>query len=262
MTNSCPITCVICAYETSSYLEECIRSLLNQTVHPHILISTSTPNNFVTSIAKKYNLPLFINSGKADMQDNWNFAYAQAQTPYVTICHQDDYYEPTYIETLLKPILKDKENKILLLHTRWKVLKGTHKKQNICSVIHFGLNLFASFFPSNKWIRKRALSFGNSIKTPSVCYNKTKLAGPLFTSSYQYACDWDTFLKLTDLVGNFVYISKPVFLYRISSEALSNVYIHNNQRAKEDFKIFCTCWPKSIATILAKIYTITYSVYK
>ena len=37
-------TFAVCAYGESPYLEECVRSLLDQNVKSRILIATSTPN--------------------------------------------------------------------------------------------------------------------------------------------------------------------------------------------------------------------------
>ena len=48
-------TFVVCVYKESRYLEECIESLLAQTVKSKIVMVTSTPNNFVNKIAEKYN---------------------------------------------------------------------------------------------------------------------------------------------------------------------------------------------------------------
>ena len=57
-------TFVVCAYKQSEYLEECIQSLKKQNVQSNIIISTSTPNEYITNIAKKYDLPVYINDGE------------------------------------------------------------------------------------------------------------------------------------------------------------------------------------------------------
>ena len=44
-------TFAICAYKESPYLEECIKSLKNQTIKSNILIATSTPNDYIKGIA-------------------------------------------------------------------------------------------------------------------------------------------------------------------------------------------------------------------
>ena len=46
-------TFVVCAYKESPYLEECIKSLLAQTVRSEILITTSTPNEKIAAISAK-----------------------------------------------------------------------------------------------------------------------------------------------------------------------------------------------------------------
>ena len=40
-------TFVICAYKESKYLEECIKSLINQTVKSNIIMTTSTQERCV-----------------------------------------------------------------------------------------------------------------------------------------------------------------------------------------------------------------------
>ena len=47
-------TFVICAYKESPYLEECVKSLIRQTIKSNIIIVTSTPNSYIEDIAGKY----------------------------------------------------------------------------------------------------------------------------------------------------------------------------------------------------------------
>ena len=46
-------TMVICAYGISTYLEECIQAVKNQTVFSEIYIYTSTPNDHIKGLAEK-----------------------------------------------------------------------------------------------------------------------------------------------------------------------------------------------------------------
>ena len=55
---------VICAYKESPFLEECIVSLKKQTVESNIIMITSTPNDYIRNMAKKYEIELFINHGE------------------------------------------------------------------------------------------------------------------------------------------------------------------------------------------------------
>ena len=95
------LTFVICAYKESPYLEECIHSLLAQTVPCTVLLSTSTPNHKIRQAAASLSVPLFVSEHAPSIADDWNSAYQLANTDYVTLAHQDDYYEPEYAETVL-----------------------------------------------------------------------------------------------------------------------------------------------------------------
>ena len=89
-------TFVVCAYKEEKNLDECVKSLVNQTCKSKVKIATSTPNDFIKKIAKKYNVELCINEEKSShLKDFW-FAYKQATTKYVTLCHQDDVYYPKF----------------------------------------------------------------------------------------------------------------------------------------------------------------------
>lgn len=54
-------TFVVCAYQECEYLEEAIRSVKEQTISAKILISTSTPNDFIQGIADRYDIPVCVN---------------------------------------------------------------------------------------------------------------------------------------------------------------------------------------------------------
>ena len=45
-------TFVVLAYKESSFLEECIKSVLNQELKTEVVIATSTPNSYIDDLAK------------------------------------------------------------------------------------------------------------------------------------------------------------------------------------------------------------------
>ena len=81
---------VLCAYKESEYLEECLLSLLNQTVKTDIVICTSTPNDFIDNIAAKYGVKVFSHQDGNKAQHNFNYALRNFKADYITLCHQDD----------------------------------------------------------------------------------------------------------------------------------------------------------------------------
>lgn len=94
-------TFVICAYKESPYLEECIRSLKNQSVRTNLRMATSTDNGHIRALAEKYGIPLDINPGPGGITQDWNFAYSRAGTPLITLAHQDDVYCKDYAKEIL-----------------------------------------------------------------------------------------------------------------------------------------------------------------
>ena len=110
-------TFCVCAYKESVYLEKCIRSLLAQRVRGKILIATSTPNAYIDQIARRYEIPIYVNPVSNGIAGDWNYAYSKADTPLVTIAHQDDIYDKGYLESVLKAVNKVK--KPILIHTMY-----------------------------------------------------------------------------------------------------------------------------------------------
>ena len=200
-------TFAVCAYKESPYLEECVRSLAEQTIKTNILIATSTPCEYISNIAKKYQIPLYVREGKSDIRDDWNFAYDQAKTDWVTIAHQDDKYDKDYVKEFLDTIVKY-QNPIAFVTDYIPIKNGKIGSRDINSRIR---KILRKPLKNPKKARKRfwkraILSLGNSICCPAVTYHKSVLGASFFTSELKYNIDWDTFLKIADTEGSFCYI--------------------------------------------------------
>ena len=248
-------TFVICAYKECRYLEQCILSLINQTVSSNIIMVTSTDNDFINRMAIKYKIHLYVRKGKSDIQKDWNFGYRKANSDLVTIVHQDDIYEKNYLEQILK--FYQFNNNVLFLCTDYYVLKDNKKELDINSklkrILKFPLRF--SLFNGLKWFKVGALSFGNSINCPSVTYNKLLLgSNNIFTSKLKFSLDWDTFLKFAKGKGKIGYISKKLICYRIHDEATTVEFINSKERLKEDIIMFEKIWPKFIVKFIMKFY--------
>ena len=115
-------TFAICAYKESKFLEECIESIINQEVESNIIIATSTNNDYITKLGEKYNIPVYVRDGKPDIQDDWNFAYKNAKTKYVTIAHQDDIYNKDYSKHIKNEAEKTKDS--IMFFTDYRELKN------------------------------------------------------------------------------------------------------------------------------------------
>ena len=248
-------TFMVCAYKESEYLEACIQSLLAQTVKSKIMISTATPNALIEGVAEKYGLKVVVNTGEGGNANDWNYAYSQAETPLVTLAHQDDLYDPAYTETFLQMINGAK--KPLLFFTDYNELRGevfVHKNRllRVKRILLFPLRArcLQGWYPA-KWF---SLAFGCAINCPSVGFIKENLPEKIFVPGFKSDADWEAWVKLMKLKGSFVYTRKELVSHRIHPGSQTSAVLGENIRVKEDYEMFCRMWPKWVAKILIKFY--------
>lgn len=248
-------TFVICAYQESPYIEQCINSLLCQTIRSNIIISSSTPCNYLRNIADKYGLELLINTGEKGIAGDWNYAYNQVNTPLVTIAHQDDIYEPEYLQGILSVI--NKAGHPLIAFSDYGELRGMEKIYSNSLLKVKRILLLPLRFKvcwGSKFIRRRCLSLGNCICCPAVTYVKPNLPDVIFSNEFSSNLDWQAWEKLSKNKGEFVYYPKRVMLHRIHEESTTSQLIAEKQRISEDYTMFCHFWPKKIASLIMKCY--------
>lgn len=246
-------TFIICAYKEQKNLENCLISLINQTQKSNIMISTSTPNDFVKNISKKYGVELVINKEQKGHAADFNFAYSLAKTKYVTLCHQDDIYLPTYAEAVINKMEKAK-NPIIAFTNYYELRNDKIKKYNALLIVKRIINFPLRIFKNSKKVRLFTLSIGNAISAPTVTYNKKKVKQAVIDTDFKSNIDWITYIELAKLKGSFVYVGKSQLLRRIHEESLTTSVIANNIKHEEDYKIFQMFWPNWIAKILLKQY--------
>lgn len=250
-------TFVVPAYKESKYLEDCIKSLLNQSIKSNILISTSTPNEYINNIANKYNIKLVINDDPS-MAKDWNYGYDSANTKLVTIAHQDDIYEPNFLSEVINYV--NKANDPIIIFTDYYEIRNGKKVSNILNlkikrIMNRPYKNIKNW--SNKKIRQRILSFGDSISCPTVTLIKDKCGKSPYDTNFKCSADYKTWARLSKLDGDFVYIPKLLMGHRIYNESTTTESLKNNIRQKEDASILAEFWPTPIAKLIYKIYSIS-----
>ncbi len=253
-------TFVVCAYKKSPFLEECVRSLLHQTVSSEILIATSTSNDMIRAVAEKYKLELYVREGESDIRTDWNFAYDLADSTYVTLAHQDDLYHQDYVKSLIRSVEK-KKDVTLFFSSYLPIRHGIRGNKDINCQIRRFLRLPVKRHGSSSFWKRAILSMGNSICCPSVTYNKEILGDSIFTSTMKFDIDWDTFYKLSQIEGEFVYYDAPLTYYRIHDGATSKAFIEDRQRVTEDRAMFRKFWPEWMIDPIMSIYKYAYKTY-
>lgn len=245
----------VCAYGESIYLEECIKSLLEQSVKSNIIIATATPNEHIYGIADKYGIPVYINMGETGITRDWNYAYNMVSEPYVTIAHQDDVYHKDYTKMALS-YLKKSKNPIIYFtdygEIRNEKIVTANKLLRIKRIMLLPLRI--SFFWKSRFIRRRILSLGSPICCPSVLFVKDNCPEQVFSHGFRADEDWEAWEMLSRRKGSFVYNKNILTYHRIHEESETSKILGDNARHKEDYVMYCKFWPKFIAKILTGLY--------
>ncbi len=249
-------TFALCAYGESLYLEECILSLMNQSIPVGIIVVTSTPNRHIEALADKYHLKYYVNEGAGGIAEDWNFGYHKAPGKIVTLAHQDDIYAPPFAQRNLQRINRA-ERPLISFADYGEIRNGQrvtgNRLLNIKRIMLLPLRI--GMLQRSRFVRRRILSFGSPICCPSVTYVKENLPKVIFEPGYRGSLDWQTWERLSRLKGSFVYCNELLMYHRIHAESATTAIIADHDRSKEDYEMFCRFWPKKIAGMIEYFYS-------
>ena len=264
-------TFAICAYKDSPYLEECMASVKRQSCSSEVICCTSTPSPYISRLAEKYGIPLYVREGKSGIREDWLFAYEKAGGKFVTIAHQDDRYRKNYTETLLAMYRKYPDMTVFCsdyaavmmepkpdgsLRAR---LQMVNRVWLVKKFLRLPLRL--RFLADRTGVKRAALLFGNSICCPSCAYNKGELGNRLFESSFEFALDWDNLYELAGRKGRFVCSERPLIYYRVHPGATTKQCIEDNRRKEDETAMFRKMWPEPAVRLLMHFYRKAYDAY-
>jgi len=244
---------VLCAYGESPYLEECIRSLRAQRRPTRVVMSTSTPNALIRAAAEKWDIPLFVREGESGLAADWNFALECADTPLVTLAHQDDIYLPAYTERMLAAM--NRARRPVLFSSGYAELRGEERVSssrllNIKKLLRVPMRLF----PGSVAARRLSLAFGDSLCCPSVTYVRDIMRAHPFRDDFRCDLDWQQWEILSRKRGEFVFCPEALVLHRIHPASETSRVLSRNARRAEDLAMFRVFWPEGIARFLAARY--------
>jgi glycosyltransferase involved in cell wall biosynthesis len=246
---------VVCAYGESPYLEDCVRSLRDQTVTTQVLMATSTPNRHIERVAARYDVPLVASGQKPGIASDWNHAIGCARTPLVTLAHQDDRYLPRYAEQVLT--YAERAQHPLIFFTDYAELRGDEvvvgnailqvKRLLLAPMRHRPIN-------DRRGDKRAILRWGSAVCCPSVTYCTDNLPQPPFSQGLSCDLDWDAWERFSRLEGEFVYIDEILMQHRIHEASETSRLIHDNTRTQEDFEMLCRFWPTPLAKLINLAY--------
>jgi hypothetical protein len=254
-------TFAIPVYRAAPNLAALIETLRAQTgVRSEILLTSSTPSPELDEIAQRHALPVHINPQRIDIAADWNFALGAAQTPFVTLAHQDDLFAPAYVVQLASALRRHPGACFAFCDYTEHTSLGA-RPTNINLRIKRALRQRA--FGARECITEtrdkvRLLSLGNPICCPSVMFNRSTVADFRFPGGFQTNLDWMAWLELARRPGGFVYVHDRLVSKGVHASSETTATITNRAREREDRALFDSLWPRPIAAVLSTLYKIGY----
>lgn len=232
-------TFVILAYHESDDLEECIKSVINQSVKSNIVIATSTPNDYIIDLASEYSLGVMVSNEKSNKGRDYNFAINCYDSKLLTIAHQDDLYDRNYTKEILACYHKNKDATIIFTDNyEIEKEKKIRKSKKLFWKRYFLFPLRFSFLQTNTFFKLRCLRRDKFICTSSITFVKDNLKDNIFPTDLKYDNDWQGLIDLAKNKTKFVYLKKELVGYRIDNKK------SNKKKLKEDTDILKSLYPK------------------
>lgn len=250
----CRHTFVVLAYKESKYLEECIKSVLNQSYSSEVIIATTTDNKYIRDLAIKYKLDVTVGN-HTSIGGDFDFAVSCGKTELVTVAHQDDVYDYDYAKKMVDAY--DKYGDAIIIFSDYYEIRNNKK---VCSNLNLRIKrilLFSLRFRNlskYKMWKRLGIRFGNCICCPAVTFVKKNCPNDIFKSDYKCNIDWFAWERLSKLKGRFIYIKDKLMGHRISKDSTTTDIIRQGIRTQEDYDIYLKFWPKWIAKLLTKLY--------
>lgn len=231
-------TFVILAYNVSDDLEECIKSVINQSVKSNIVIATSTPNDYIIDLASEYSLGVMVNKAKSNKGRDYNFAINSFDTELVTIAHQDDLYDRNYTKEILNCYKKNKKATIIFTDN-YEIYedKKIKKSKKLFWKRYYLLPLRFSFLQNKKVLKLRSLRRDKFICTSSITFVKKNIEEEIFPTNLKFDNDWQGLIDLAKKDTRFVYLRKKLVGYRVGEKKISKT------KLKEDETILKSMYP-------------------
>lgn len=251
---------VVPAHGHSPHLADCLASLNSQTQRSQIVIATATPFDGLAELARAHDARLAVNPAGGGIGRDWNFALAQASTPWVTLAHQDDIYLPEFTERTMA--LATTRADLRLVFTGYRELAG-EVERGLTPMLSIKRLLLELGFAGRRTVsgrsaKLRLLRLGCPIPCPSVTL-KLGASTLRFREDMKVNLDWDAWRRLALEDGAFGYARSALLVHRIHDSSETSAGVRDGARAREDLLMFEQFWPAPVARVLARAYARSYA---
>lgn len=223
------ITITIPVYQRYDFFEEAIESAIDQTLRCRVLVvDNHSDHEKFRDYVKKLNNPrvrYFRNEKNLGMVNNWNRCIELADTPWVSILHDDDILHPSFIEILLNFI------------THYPDVGLVAGKVNVGRAVSD--DLFSrpiNITPNAKFIKNTYFLYRNLSPFPGVAFKKELVEKVgFFEPSLHPVADLYFWYRLACVTRTAI-LDEILAFYRISEQQESYSTVVQLIKANEAFK--------------------------
>lgn len=249
---------VILAYNESDDLEECIKSIKNQSVKSNVLIVTSTKNDHIIDLASEYSLGVMVNDSESNKGNDYNFALESVNTELITLVHQDDLYDRNYAKEVIN-CYKENQDALIIFTDYYEIHFDKKIKRNATLLRKKIYNYLLKYklFNNITFFKRMSLRFENAICTSGVTFVRKNINNSLFPTDLIYNNDWAGFEKLSFINKPFVFLPLKLIGYRMDyCKEKTFDYI------KEDIIMYKKFWPSKLVNYIYrnKLLKLNYSI--
>ncbi len=214
------VSVCIPVYNGEKYIEETIRSVLNQDfVNIEVVIQENASSDRTREIvqnmaAKDSRVKVFINSNTVSMAKNWNLALNNSNGNYVQLLSADDLIMPEFVSSALS-VLENNES-IDFVSTEHLLLfpnKARGRKIDVKGgerVLTCGEVLLKNPFSINFTVFRKAFLVSLMLQQ-----------GKYFREPY-FTCDYDLWIRAAERKSKVFFIPNVLAKYRVHDDSLSS----------------------------------------
>ena len=233
---------IIPCYNGENYITETLNSIFNQSYTQFILtvIDDHSKDNSLSLLQGITDSRLCIiqNKEQLTITQNFNNCVRHSQTDLFCIMHQDDVYEPNYLEEMVEAMNTHKETAIA--HCDFFTIDEAGSK-----IIDFKYELKRQlFFKETEYTfldymdEYKMLMMGDYIICPSVMYRRSIFESiGYFDDQYLQVEDWDFYIRILLNQNKILRVNKRLFNYRIHKKTKSQELVKNLVKYKEEISM-------------------------
>ncbi|WP_162301379.1 glycosyltransferase family 2 protein [Cognatilysobacter segetis] len=256
-------TFVVPAYGRSPHLEACLQSLAGQTAPGRVVVATSTPFDGLDATCRAFGARLVVHGPNGGIGRDWNAALDAAETPLVTIAHQDDVYDARFVAALLDAHSRAPGSAMYFCDAGEISESGERRasgsnarvKRLMVALAFLGRRSIAG-----PLARRMLFGFGNPVVCPAVSINRAVAPGFRFREDLRTNMDWLAWLDLS-AAGRVTRVPGQLMDHRVHTSSETARCLDDGSRAREDLMVFRALWPEPVAVLLGRLYRRSYQGY-